>query len=51
MGGAFAESEAKSERLWGYIDKSGKMIISPQFMWSGAFSDGLAPVAVAPSGN
>lgn len=35
---------------WGYIDKAGKFVIQPQFealpLQAGAFSEGLAPVAV-----
>lgn len=30
--------------LWGYIDKTGKTIIEPQFLTAGSFSEGLAPV-------
>jgi hypothetical protein len=31
-------------RTWGYVDRSGKMVISPTFTWAGRFSDGLAVV-------
>jgi len=29
---------------WGFIDKTGKIVIEPQFIEAGDFSDGLAPV-------
>ena len=29
---------------WGYVDKTGKMVIPPQFDWGGKFSEGLAVV-------
>ena len=29
---------------YGFIDKSGKVVIEPQFDWVGAFSEGLARV-------
>ena len=29
---------------WGYIDKTGKIVINPQFDEAGTFSDGLAVV-------
>jgi hypothetical protein len=32
---------------WGYIDKSGNIVIKPQFELAGNFSDGLAPVVSA----
>ena len=32
---------------FGYIDKTGKMIISPQYDWARGFSEGLAPVKLA----
>jgi hypothetical protein len=28
---------------WGYIDKTGKFVIEPQFKGAGPFSEGLAP--------
>ena len=31
---------------WGYIDKTGKMVISPQFDWTFGFSEGLAAVNI-----
>jgi hypothetical protein len=34
----------KAGNKWGYIDKAGKYVISPQFDDANRFSDGLAPV-------
>ena len=31
---------------WGYIDKTGKIVIHPQFSQAGTFSEGLATVAI-----
>jgi hypothetical protein len=31
---------------WGYIDRSGKMVIQPQFEYAGPFSEGLAVVQI-----
>ncbi|MEA5511773.1 WG repeat-containing protein [Crocosphaera sp. UHCC 0190] len=31
---------------WGYLDKNGKLVISPQFDDAGSFAEGLAPVAI-----
>ncbi|GAH30691.1 unnamed protein product, partial [marine sediment metagenome] len=31
---------------WGYIDKTGKWVITPQFQWAGSFSEGLAAVRI-----
>jgi hypothetical protein len=31
---------------WGYINKSGKFVIAPQFADAGSFSEGLAPVEI-----
>ncbi|PSO98813.1 MAG: hypothetical protein BRC48_01215, partial [Cyanobacteria bacterium QS_9_48_30] len=28
----------------GYIDKTGEMVINPQFDYAGEFSEGLAPI-------
>ena len=33
-------------RKWGYIDKTGKVVIAPQFDKAGDFSEGLAAVEV-----
>ncbi len=30
--------------LWGYVDRSGRMLIAPRFLEAGEFVDGLAPV-------
>jgi hypothetical protein len=32
----------KTEYLWGYIDKSGRFVIKPQFISPGVFVNGLA---------
>jgi hypothetical protein len=44
----FVESLARvdedAHRKWGFIDRTGKMVIAPQFTLSGKFSQGLAPV-------
>ncbi|MEC9220541.1 MAG: WG repeat-containing protein [SAR324 cluster bacterium] len=29
---------------WGYIDKSGKVVVEPQYDWVSDFSEGLAKV-------
>ena len=31
---------------WGYIDKTGAVVIRPRFNWAGTFSNGVAPVLV-----
>jgi hypothetical protein len=31
---------------WGYIDKTGKIVINPQFDYANQFSDGLAAVYI-----
>ncbi len=33
-------------KKWGYIDKTGKIVIQPQFSQAGTFSEGLATVAI-----
>lgn len=33
---------------WGYIDKTGKWVIKPQFAYASSFRDGLAPVKLRP---
>lgn len=33
--------------LWGYIDKTGKVLIEPKFLVAGQFSEGLAPVRLS----
>jgi hypothetical protein len=35
-----------SGKKWGYIDKSGKIVIEPQFDWALHFTEGLAAVKV-----
>src|SRR5258708_5901695 len=37
---------AQSGAKYGYMDRSGKMLIPPQFDAAGSFSNGLAPVRV-----
>ena len=34
----------KDDGKWGYIDKSGKFVIDPQFDYAEGFSEGLAAV-------
>ncbi len=36
---------------WGYIDKTGKMVIEPQFNWCGEFVEGLAPFRILKEGE
>ena len=36
----------KTDDGWGFIDTTGKMVISPQFDWAGTFDQGLARVTV-----
>jgi hypothetical protein len=45
-GGEFSEGLAAVEisDKWGFINKNGDLIITPQFDWAGEFSEGLAPV-------
>ncbi|HLO48926.1 MAG TPA: WG repeat-containing protein [Kamptonema sp.] len=52
-GGKFSEGlaavEIVNERVnqkWGYIDKTGKIVVEPQFEGAGNFADGLAPVNI-----
>jgi hypothetical protein len=33
---------------WGFIDRTGKLVIPPQFFHARNFSDGLAPVWLSP---
>jgi hypothetical protein len=40
----FIEGDKPESRLWGYIDKQGKVVIPPRFNFTGEFSEGLAPV-------
>ncbi|MBP5328087.1 MAG: WG repeat-containing protein [Bacteroidales bacterium] len=35
---------------YGFVDRSGRMVIKPQFEWVGAFSDGLAVAVLTPDG-
>ena len=44
----FSEGMAavKVNGLWGFIDRSGQIVIRPQFVDAGMFREGLAPVAV-----
>ncbi|MBQ7239757.1 MAG: WG repeat-containing protein [Bacteroidales bacterium] len=37
---------ARYKGLWGYIDRTGKMVIEPQFLNAETFSEGKAPVCV-----
>ena len=48
-GGKFSEGLAAVEIInqkWGYIDRTGKVVIEPQFEGAGNFADGLAPVNI-----
>ena len=36
---------------WGYIDKAGTVVISPQYWWVGPFSEGLAFVELEEGGK
>jgi hypothetical protein len=47
--GQFSEGLAPvvTNNHWGYIDHSGKLVISPQFLRAAYFTEGLAPVAIA----
>lgn len=43
--GAFPDAAMASGNLrWGFVNKEGEMIIQPQFLEAGMFSEGLAPV-------
>jgi hypothetical protein len=46
--GVFSEGHAavKADGRWGYIDKTGRVVIKPQFESAEPFSDGLAAVSV-----
>lgn len=37
------------DRLWGYADKQGRIVIKPQFVYAGQFKEGLAAVAIRKS--
>jgi hypothetical protein len=34
----------KQSSRWGYMDKRGKIVVSPRYDWAGNFSEGIAPV-------
>ena len=38
--------DVKVENKWGYIDRTGKMVISPQFDDADSFEGGLAKVKI-----
>ena len=40
----FSETTAEGQGNWGYVDKSGNVIIEPQFGYALPFSDGVARV-------
>src|SRR5262252_7701054 len=48
MAGNFSEGLApvRVGRLWGYIDRSGKMVIQPQFQGAGEINDGRGRIEV-----
>jgi hypothetical protein len=35
-----------TDRWWGYIDKTGKTVVNPQFISASSFSEGLAAVRI-----
>ena len=37
---------ARISGKWGFIDKTGVIVVQPQFRWAGDFAYGLAPVAI-----
>jgi len=39
-------NEGNPPHRWGYINKTGKVVIKPQFDKAGDFSEGLAPVSI-----
>ncbi|MCW5823142.1 MAG: WG repeat-containing protein [Cyanobacteria bacterium TGS_CYA1] len=41
-----ADESPEHKRWWGYIDKTGKMVIEPKFHSAMCFSEGLAKVAI-----
>lgn len=43
------DESTNNERKWGYIDKTGKMVIAPQFHNACCFSGGLAKVEIVDS--
>jgi hypothetical protein len=47
LGKPFSDGLAavRVESKWGYIDKTGKFVIEPQFVGAGPFSEGLAAVS------
>lgn len=36
------------DERWGFVDRTGRLVINPQFEWVGGFSEGFAPFC--PSG-
>ena len=40
------DSSSSPRRQWGYIDKTGKFVIKPQYLSAECFSDGLALVSI-----
>lgn len=39
----------KQNGKWGYIDETGKMVVSPKYDWAGQFSEGVTVVALRKS--
>lgn len=42
---------ASVENSWGFINKQGEFVISPQFYFANNFSEGLAPVILVEEGK
>lgn len=52
--GRFSEGVVKTrfaDYVWGYVDTTGKVVIAPQFLGVGDFSEGRAPVFVEKSNS
>jgi len=41
-----ATVQVKKSGKWGFVDKTGKWVIKPQFKWAWGFSEGLAKVEI-----
>ena len=48
---ALSSCNNDAEEGWGYIDKTGKMVIKPQFLEAGTFNEGIAVVGVVIDGK
>jgi hypothetical protein len=47
---AAVQDSVDPRHLIGYIDKTGAVVIKPQFDWAGEFSEGLAAIAIKKNG-